>query len=111
MSLGYWIYDLLSDCCHEEYKSKQEAEGAKDDVAGGEECIIPAQGICCRHYEELGSVELAHIKLIINIDSVVSFLETIFNCTIYFLELRQASSSHPDHESFCGNKKKNGVRD
>ena len=93
------INHLLPDGRHKEYEGEQEAEGAEDDVAGGQEEIVSSQSICGGHNEEFRSIKKAHVELVVDFDRVVSFFEAIFDCAVYFLELRQSGCTHPDHEA------------
>lgn len=80
----------------EEDHSEHEAKGAHDDVADGQEVVLPAQQIGRAQHKVLASLERAHIKRVLDCQIIIARLKGFANFAVEFSEVGQASSAHPD---------------
>lgn len=89
---------LLSHVRNAEDESEQHAQGAHHDVANGQEVVLASEGVRCRQHEVLSALEWRYLELVVDLDFVLSWLESILDFTPKLSEVRQTGSSHPDDE-------------
>jgi len=92
---------LFAHVRYEEDNSENNAESADNNVANGEEVVLPAKHVSCRENEIFLSLEVFDVVVVFNLNSVLSLLEDIacdLNLTVEFPEVGQTSGPHPHNK-------------
>lgn len=79
----------------EENHSEHETKRAHDNVADGEEVVLPAKQIGRAHHKVLAPLETAHVERVLDGQLVVALLQGLPNFAVELSEVGQAGGAHP----------------
>lgn len=77
---------------------EDDAECADDDITHGKEVVLATEGVGCRQYEALVSIEAVDVVVVVDHHLVGARLQVLLDLSVELAEVGQTRRSHPHYE-------------